>query len=825
MKKILRPLFIGFLILILVALSATMMVWLKRDQIKQYAIQQINTELTAPVAVQSIGISFWSQFPRVSLTFNEVRITDPLRPKQFLLEAKRIFVAFNIWDILKNNYQVKLIEADSGRCRLFEDANGKVNYMITKPSTDQSSPLLLSLNEVKLSRFEIEYNSLKSRQLYHVFAHQLKCSGSFESRKEVLTTQGEIMVYRIQSGETKWMREKFISVDIGLTHSTNQLSISPGTIKVGSLLLNATGTIQSSGQPNDQISLQIDAEKASIASLLELLPGQFSSALQGYESDGNIYFKGSITGKTRQPAISFDFGIENGSLRKGNMLPLTAIECKGSFTNGIAKNMRTSKLQLPTLTLKLGEGSWTGSLLITDFNDPFIDASFKGNATLQDVLPFMESKTLESANGNIKADFHIAGKLASLQKTQQIGQIQSEGIIELDAAHIRFAGSDKPIDNLTASLYLNQSNLEIRSLKLQSGKSDVQVSGTFNNLLPYLFSNDQQLIADITYRSDQLDLRNMALPVMPGQQSETFTLPVDVVVNAALDIGTLSFDPFNASNLKGRISWKGKQITANELSAQTMNGKVTLNGIVNNTPAGDFKVQCIAECSKVDITELFRQCNNFGQQEITYQQLRGQLTSNIDFSAVWNSKLQCDLNTLLVSGSIQIANGQLLNYKPLEALSKYVRLDDLRDLRFAELKNTISIQSQTIYIPSMDMNNNALNVNIAGTHTFENLIDYHIRIKLSDLLAKKYKSNRTNEFEEEQTEGGTNLYLRMKGNASNPEFSYDKKQVREKAKADLIREKETIKKIWKKELGIEKDEDLQKRESNTQSDELEFEPE
>ena len=42
----------------------------------------------------------------------------------------------------------------------------------------------------------------------------------------------------------------------------------------------------------------------------------------------------------------------------------------------------------------------------------------------------------------------------------------------------------------------------------------------------------------------------------------------------------------------------------------------------------------------------------------------------------------------------------------------------------------------------MDINNNALNLSLSGTQTFDGQIDYKIKMKLNDLLANKFRSNR-----------------------------------------------------------------------------------
>jgi len=189
---------------------------------------------------------------------------------------------------------------------------------------------------------------------------------------------------------------------------------------------------------------------------------------------------------------------------------------------------------------------------------------------------------------------------------------------------------------------------------------------------------------------------------------------------------------------------------------------------------------------------------------------------------VWNNNLECDLDKLYMIGKIEISNGQLQNYKPLESLSRFVNIDDLRNIKFANLSNTIEIKKRMIFIPSMEVKNNALDLSIAGTHTFNNVVDYQIKIKLGDLLAKKYRQ-RPSEFEEENLDKGSFLYLSMKGPVDKLQFSYDKKQARKKVMDDLKNEKETLKNVLRKELGIEKDNGI--KEKNNNNDELEFEAE
>ena len=126
----------------------------------------------------------------------------------------------------------------------------------------------------------------------------------------------------------------------------------------------------------------------------------------------------------------------------------------------------------------------------------------------------------------------------------------------------------------------------------------------------------------------------------------------------------------------------------------------------------------------------------------------------------------------------------------------------------------------------MDMKNNALNLTVSGTHTFENVLDYNIKLSLSELLSKKRKPQ-PNEFGEEDVKTkGINLYLSIKGPLDKLKFTFDRRGAKEQLKQDIKVEKENIKEILRQEFGVKKDTSLMKIEKkNDNPDELEFEPE
>ena len=105
-----------------------------------------------------------------------------------------------------------------------------------------------------------------------------------------------------------------------------------------------------------------------------------------------------------------------------------------------------------------------------------------------------------------------------------------------------------------------------------------------------------------------------------------------------------------------------------------------------------------------------------------------------------------------INSYLSIEKGELIDFKPLESLSGYVSLDELKHVRFSNLENSIEVENELVKIPAMEIKSSALSVYISGTHSFNNEIDYNVTLLLSELLSGKFRQKNTTikEFGEEK---------------------------------------------------------------------------
>ncbi len=120
-----------------------------------------------------------------------------------------------------------------------------------------------------------------------------------------------------------------------------------------------------------------------------------------YESSGNLYFSGKIKGvqsENQSPLIEFDFGFKNTSLYHPKVdQRITQAQLEGKFTNGEKHNASTSVLTLKNISAYIGKDLIRGNILISNFDDPYLDVDLKGNFDVASALKLYPIKKIKSA--------------------------------------------------------------------------------------------------------------------------------------------------------------------------------------------------------------------------------------------------------------------------------------------------------------------------------------------------------------------------------------------------------------------------------------------
>jgi hypothetical protein len=310
-------------------------------------------------------------------------------------------------------------------------------------------------------------------------------------------------------------------------------------------------------------------------------------------------------------------------------------------------------------------------------------------------------------------------------------------------------------------------------------------------------------------------LENQSAETNKNKSEYALTLPSNLSMNLNLNISKLDFRKFKAKEIKGNFLLQDQTIRFEPVSLITSNGLFVANLIIKKAHEKRFSMDCVANVNNIQIKQFFYEFENFGQTFINQDHLKGLADAKIKFNCVFSDSFFFYPETMYSLIDLKIKDGELINHPSMKNIALYIQKNklispfvkteelkkNLADIKFSELENQIEIKNQTIYLPSMSINTNAMNIKISGTHSFDNKINYSINFKLSQLLTKK--ENADGEFGDIiDDNGGATFFLSMKGTTDNPDFGYDRKGAKEKRIEDFKKEKETFKTIINNEFNL-----------------------
>ncbi|MCB9261120.1 MAG: hypothetical protein H6607_01930 [Flavobacteriales bacterium] len=775
--------------------------------VERTAIAELNKQLNVEVKVGSINLNGLKTFPRLSLELRDIRIQESMPHfNRELLKAQKLVVVFNPIKLFKGQNQIERIELIGGWANMYKGKNGSVNFAVLKPSLESNNEaeagLNLDLKKVILQRFRLIYEDEVAEKQINFKAEKVKLAGKFDNDKFELKVDGGGFLSELINNKTGYIMGKFIEtdLDIDVNNTIGSYKIKKGTIRINDLEIDAQGSILMVGD-NPDFDVQLHGQNIDIQSVFSLLPNEMAYKLKGLSSSGKINLDGTIKGifkEEKLPELDVRFGFEKVKLYWNEKnFDCRNLDLVGKISNKNALHKTQLDVNLTDLSTK--KSSVKGTLKINDISKPNIQFVGKGWIDAKDFEGFV------SNNGSIsgKILFNLDGNLPYSEATETMDYAKSTMVGDIDFKNFNYS-IDKwqLLKDVAASARISGNNLTQTKIDGNIWNSDVNYEGSIENWQGFTFQN-QRLKLVGSLKSDYLDL-NFSNPnngVSADTTPSEINTDLGVDFNLKIDAKKLVWEKLNISQLTGSIDWDATAIKMTNTNFEAWHGKNSLDAFITKI-AGGYEVKSFSESERVKVEELMATFDNFGQTEFTPEIVQGTLTAKVDFYGEFDNYFEALEDKILSRIELLIEDGRLVNYEPMEELSSFVELNDLRDIRFEQLSNVLEIRNRMISIPKMTINNNAMNVEIGGTHNFDNYMDYHLKIKVADLLADKsgwVKKKQEKQLESEKN-GGLSAYILMTGTPDDLKIRYDRKAVTKAIKEEAKNETKTFWQDLKKDV-------------------------
>ena len=826
LKRFIKRIAILLLIaLVLIISSGFLIGYFYGDKVKEIVIAEINKQLAVEVSVNEIGFSVFENFPQASVSITDIQTKEASKNTDPLLKAKKLSVLFNVKDIISGNYNIEKILLKDAFLNIVVFDDGSDNFTIFKSSdTENEKGIKIDLREIILKNVHISFLNYRSDQEYLFSVNTGKMSGGFSSSAYALDISADVLTDYFRTGKATFLKNKAINTEIvfDVDKENHLFDITRGDLKINTLSFAVEGKI-GTAKNDKSILLKIKAKKAKLKDFLKEIPPEYFKPLEDFESSGIFDFTAQIDGnvsKKQIPKVTFEFGLTKGKIK---YLPtdftLKDVSLKGSFNNGKQRNKRSFSLKISGFSSKTASGSLKGNLKITNFVRPDISVDFDAAGKLEELKDLFRIDTLNSVSGDVNIKMVFRNRLKNFSKftIQDFLSSKTSGRLNISNVKLDFKQSLLDYKNFNGSFRFSNNDLIIENFSGNISGSDFQMKGTFINILPYFFFPDKRFSINAALKSSMLNFDELLQHKTPGSDTVyRIRIPDNINVSLSLDVKKMQFRKFKAQDISGKLLIRNKEIIVKNGSFSSMDGHTTIEGRIDGNNPAKLVLTCDADIQKVDISKLFYEFGDFGQDNITYRKLKGKVTAKVFYESSFSNTLKIYPESVNTIGDITIENGELINYTPLFKLGRYLRNKNLKHIKFSTLKNQIAIRNRVIYIPEMEIKSSTLDISLNGTHTFDNKIDYHIWVLLSEILSQKKREDIESDIEgiiiEDDNLGRTSLPIKMTGNASDPKITYDTKAVRSKISVNMKKEKENIKEVFRKEFGGENksiDDDIQ----------------
>lgn len=794
MNRLKKVLLYGLLTLFALLGGAVLLLKVYEAEIKAVIITELNKKLISPVQVGGdIYLSLFEHFPAVSLSFRqiEVKAVEMGQATDYTLATMdRLSLSFSLLDLVRGRYELHQLSISDAEIDLRFDQNGLGNFFIWKnDSSSSSANAAFAIRKLRLQRVKMHYSNAADNQDITASFTDADFKGDFRQRNFRLQAKATLAQGSLAFNNKTYLGDRPLTLALSLEVDLDQqqLRFADSRVELNREKLTLNGYHRWSNP--QQTELNFEAEGFDAEELLSYFRHQ-NAFLHALQLKGELALNGKIALSATDSRINIQTKLRDAQVGYAPyQLSFTGqTDAQADYTRSGGLRLRFDNIQLRRKNEKLA-----GSLAYTD-QSSWLQTNLSGNIRLEQWQTLWDSLALGSPAGELDID--------KLQVGFKIGDKNWPQVeTNLRFNKVNWQYSSHQLTNLSGkaqSLGAAFRNLRLEGLKGNwNGRKTTAELQLYN--YPALFMTEEGRYSV----SGELEFDQYVYQSDTASASSTSGASQLERLDLRIKTPKFGYNNYLFENVVTRLSGHPDQLRVQLYQARFAQGD--FQGDLNWRSTRDgYLLQGALNGDNAGMKTLFTKLNNFDQDFLTDKNLDGKL----DFKSTLELHFDKNYNLLLpkirLTTNVKLTNGTLLNFAPMQALSKFVDAGELRNLRFSELNNRIDINDSRISIPNMAINTNAAAFSISGEHLFDNSYTYYVKLSLSDLWAKKQKKISFDPaLAEVNLNGGVNLYLVIKGKGADFTVSYDKLSVKTKLKEAAASSTKDIGRLIREEFSGE----------------------
>ncbi len=414
---------------------------------------------------------------------------------------------------------------------------------------------------------------------------------------------------------------------------------------------------------------------------------------------------------------------------------------------------------------------------VFELEDPVFLVNASVDMPLQDLNNLFPSNQLAFNQGNFKLDFNYRGQPHNhFERDSMILAADLQGRARLENASFDYVSKGYFVDSANATLNFDRNDLRIDTFHLKLNNNAVNIAGRIDDIVPFFISPNRSLNASLAFYSPSFSIDEFSAPrKREGLEEDSSFRPntvktlLDSTLNRmtaeiAVEVDRVNYRKFVSDNVWGRVNMSSGEVELENLDMEVAGGTLALKGKISGLEQDEPDLDISTTLRNVNVQEVFRAFDNFGQTGITSENLNGLLTAQVDFKARANNNYDLLPQTFQGRAEIMLNEGALISLPMFRDMNSILfRGRDMEDIRFARLENTFLLDGRHILIDHFNIYSSAFIFGLEGLLCFHDQehTNLMITVPLSNLFHKHLSMDDLRK-ERDDDSLGLSVYLRMR---------------------------------------------------------------
>lgn len=802
MKKALKIFGIALLTILILLVVAP---FVFESQLKDLVKDTMNKNLNAQVDFEDIDLSMFRSFPKATLVIEDISIMnkEPFKGDTLAL-GEEVTLEMSVKELFKRSDEAKKIDRlslNNAYINIKVDSLGNANYDIavedTTTSTGNSQPFSLDLKHYEINNSTIKYDDKTTKVSLEVKNLNHEGNGDFSLDQSELDTYSEALVSLNYDG-VNYLNQNLISLDAVFQMDLENMKYTflENEAKINQLPLTFDGYVQVN-EDDTEMDITFKTPSSDFKNFLAVIPEIYAKNIENVDTSGDFVVNGKIFGKTDDtyiPKMDIKITSNNASFKYPD-LPKSVqdinLDLKILNETGLVEE---TYVDINTATFRIDQDRFAANGNISNITENMlVDLALKGTVNLANISKAYPLELEQDLNGVLTADVKTSFDMNSIEK-EQYQNVKSSGTASIK--DFRYSSPEIPneIKIANADMSFNQGNVRVPNLNLTTGETDISASGSLQNLIGFLFT-DQQLKGNFQVQSNTFSVNDFMVAETEevtttdengiDRSTEKTTGEEAVKVPSFLDMelnfraNTVIYDNLELKNAKGVLVIRDETARLQDISTDIFNGSIGVNGMVSTkNPTPTFEMDL--NLNSLDIASSFNGMELMQNLAPLARALEGKLQSTVNLKGNLNDDLTPQLATIAGNALAEILTAEINPEKAalLAQLDDQINFINFKDLDLSNLKTKLTFNDGMVQIAPFDFNIKDINFQVSGSHGFDMSMDYDLTLDVPAKYLGSQVGNTLGKLSGQKLENMmVALPIGITGNFQSPKLSLNMQQA------------------------------------------------